>query len=454
MMEEYCEEYKRFLNSAKTVTETVREILRLAYKNGFETFQRREKFPEKTVGEENDYIPGKKMVQVIRGKALVLSVIGKRPLSDGCKMIAAHIDSPCLDLKPVPLESEAGKYYLKTHYYGKIKKYHWVCTPLSLHGIVVNKKGGARSIVIGENLEEPILGITDLLPHLSEKQMQKSMENGITGEQLKIIAGEAEESLPEKVWDSWETIRDIAYDELMTAEIKAVPAFHARDVGLDRSMIGAYGQDDRVGVFAAIKALVSQKNIPEYTSFVFLADKEEVGSDSSAGLCSEAFLDMVMDIGKQQGVGKYQIMAKAECLSVDAVCGYDPLFPDVVDEKNTAKLGEGLAMVRYTGRMGKKGNSEASACFMAKIAGIFDNGGVRWQCGEMGAVDAGGGTTVARCMASWGAEVIDVGVGMFSMHSPMEITAKKDVWNLYLGLRAFLQDDQKHICDEIIYETI
>ena len=440
MVNRYCEEYKTFLNHAKTETETVREVLNLARKQGFQDFERKA---------DTVYHPGEKWIQTIRGKGAVLCVIGRQSLECGCKMTAAHIDSPHLDLKPVPLDENHGIFYLKTHYYGKIKKYQWTCIPLALHGICADAQGKGHSAVIGESPQDPVFGISDLLPHLSEAQMAKSMEQGIAGEQLQLLAGLAQDG---------KSVADLFYEsfgwnekELLTAEFRAVPSAKARDLGMDRSMILAYGQDDRVCVYGAVRALLDLEEIPEYTSFVFLADKEEVGSESSAGMYSAAFLEMLLAIGKSEGADPGTVMAKAECLSADVICAYDPMFPAVTDEKNTAKLGNGMVLVRYTGRGGKKGNSEASAGFMAKVSDFLDKAQVDWQCGEMGAVDAGGGTTVAKCMAHWGVEVLDVGVCMLNMHAPMEVTAKRDIWNFYRGIKAFFQDSRRHCCDEILY---
>ncbi len=440
MAERYCEEYKEFLNRAKTETETVREVLRAASAKGFQKFER---------NPAHDYMPGEKWIQTIRGKGVVLCVIGRQKLDRGCKMAAAHIDSPHLDLKPVPVEECSGISYLKTHYYGKIKKYQWTCIPLALHGICADSQGRGHSMVIGEDPEDPVFGISDLLPHLSEGQMAQSMGEGIHGEQLRLLAGLGGGKSPAA--DVLQERYGLSEKVFMTAEIKAVPAGKASDLGIDRSMILAYGQDDRVCVYGAVRALLDLQEVPEYTSFVFLADKEEVGSESSAGMYSEAFQEMISAVAESQGANLYEVMAKAECLCADVICAYDPMFPEVTDEKNTAKLGNGMVLVRYTGRGGKKGNSEASASFLGKIAGILNREQVLWQCGELGAVDAGGGTTVAKCIARWGVEILDVGVGLLNMHAPLEVAAKKDIWNFYQGMKAFFTDRQKHSCDEVLY---
>ncbi len=439
MLNQYCEAYKKFLNLAKTETETVNEVFRIAVEKGFQRFDRRQK---------PSCAPGEKWVQMIRGKGVVLCVMGRQALNHGCKMIAAHMDSPHLGLKPVPLDENHGNYYLKTHYYGKIKKYQWTCIPLALHGIYMDEEGKGREMVIGENEDDPVFCITDLLPHLAQEQMKKSIEHSPTGEQLQLLTGlSSENDVMNLFWERY----GFRISDFGTAEIRAVPAGKAMDLGSDRSMIAAYGQDDRACVYGTVRALLDLEKIPEYTSFVLLADKEEVGSESSAGLYSRTFLEMPLTMAEIQSVSPWEMLAKTECLSADVVCAHDPMYPETTDEKNTARLGKGLAVVRYTGHEGKKGNSEASASFLKKTVGIFDKQKVAWQYGEMGAVDVGGGTTVAKCMAHWGAEVLDVGVSMLSMHSPMEVTAKQDVWNFYLGMKAFLQDTEKQDCDEIQY---
>lgn len=448
MTGKYFEEYKRFLDKGKTETETVRMVWEMALSQGFRPFPGEREREECPVS----YQPGERLIQNIRGKGLVLAVIGNRPLKEGCKMIAAHVDSPRLDLKPEPLHEKEGLVYLKTHYYGGIKKYQWTCIPMALHGRLTDRNGQTRTVVIGENQGEPVLGISDLLYHLSGNQMEQRAEEAVPGEKLQLLSG---------IWGSEGTgdagVRtylkeqfDLDMEDLKTAEFEAVPAWKASDFGLDRSMISAYGQDDRVCAYGAVRALFDS-GIPEFTSVVLLSDQEEVGSESSAGLRSRAFLELLSHVAESQNTSLYRVMAKAECLSADVVCGHDPMYPEATDFQNTAKMGKGMVMVRYTGRGGKKGNHSASAAFMGKISGILEENQILWQCGEMGAVDAGGGTTVAKCLAEWGAEVLDVGVPLLSMHSPMELSAKADIWNFYLGMKAFLKDSKPHLCENVLY---
>lgn len=447
MREQYCEDYKAFLDQAKTESEAVRTVWNLAVENGFTDFS---EVCEKK--DEKFWAPGTRLIQNLRGKGLVMAIVGRKPVKEGSKVIAAHVDSPRLDLKPEPLSQKEGLVYLKTHYYGGIKKYQWTCIPLALHGKLADGQGNVRSIVIGEKEGEPLFGISDLLPHLAGSQMEKKACEAVTGEQLQLLAGIVDDKgTDEGIRRCLRENYGIQDRDFTTAEFEAVPAFHPSDYGIDRSMIGAYGQDDRSCGYGAVRALLDMKDIPEYTSFVLLADQEEVGSESSAGLRSAAFLEMAAFLAENSGTNLYRVLAKMECLSADVICAHDPMFPETDDRQNMARLGDGLAMVRYTGRGGKKGNHSAAAAFMAKIRDILDKNEIPWQCGEMGAVDAGGGTTVAKCLASWGAEVLDVGIPLLSMHAPLEISAKEDVWNYYLGMKAFLEDKRPHNCDQIMY---
>ena len=447
MREQYCEDYKAFLNQAKTETEAVRTVWELAKAQGFQDVAKLDEAAKQAAG-----VPGTRLIQNIRGKGLALAIVGKKPISQGSKVIAAHVDSPRLDLKPEPLSQKEGLIYLKTHYYGGIKKYQWTCIPMALHGKIVDRNGNARTVVIGEKAGDPLFGVSDLLPHLAGAQMAKSAEEAITGEQLQLLAGIAgSDGWDQTVRQRLKELCGIDPEDFKTAEFEAVPTFPAADYGLDRSMIGAYGQDDRSCGYGAVRALLDLEEIPEYTSFVLLADQEEVGSESSAGLYSSAFLEMAAILAESSGVSLYRVLAKMECLSADVICAYDPMFPETADPQNTARLGGGLAVVRYTGRGGKKGNHSAAAAFLAKMRDIFEENHVIWQCGEMGAADAGGGTTVAKCLAGWGAEVLDVGIPLLSMHAPLEISAREDVWNYYLGMRAFLEDKRPHECDRVMY---
>ncbi len=434
MLERFSEQYRLFLDRGKTEFEAVEEIWDMALEKGFIPYEREKTSP--------DFKPGSRYIQNIKGKGLVIAVIGKRPVNEGTKIAAAHTDAPRLDLKPVPIQEDDGLVYLRTHYYGGIKKYQWTCVPLALHGRVCDGSGSIRNIVIGEEEGDTRFVITDLLPHLAESQMSKSGDMIISGEQLKLLCGTAfERGMGEAKTDSILKDRfDISSADLKISEFEAVPAWKASDAGLDRSFTAAYGQDDRVCVFAAVRAILDMDETPEYTSLVMLSDQEEVGSENGAGLYSNAFLEMLYDMAECQSTDLYRVFAASECLSADTICAHDPLYPEATDSQDTACLGRGLALVRYTGRGGKKGNNSADTRLMTKVSRIFDKNHVKWQCGEMGVCDAGGGTTVAKCMARWGADVLDIGCPLLSMHSPLEITSKSDLYNLYLGIGAFFKD--------------
>lgn len=434
MLERFSEQYRLFLDRGKTEFEAVEEIWDMALEKGFIPYERN----KMTV----DFRPGSRYIQNIKGKGLVMAVVGKRPVNEGIKIAAAHTDAPRLDLKPVPIQEDDGLIYLRTHYYGGIKKYQWTCVPLALHGRVCDGSGNIRNIVIGEEEGDTRFVITDLLPHLADSQMSKSGDMIVSGEQLKLLCGTAfERGSGEAKTDSILKDRfDISSADLKISEFEAVPAWKASDAGLDRSFTAAYGQDDRVCVFAAVRAILDMDETPEYTSLVMLSDQEEVGSENGAGLYSNAFLEMLYDMAECQNTDLYRVFAASECLSADTICAHDPLYPEATDSQDTACLGRGLALVRYTGRGGKKGNNSADTRLMTKVSRIFDKNHVKWQCGEMGVCDAGGGTTVAKCMARWGADVLDIGCPLLSMHSPLEITSKSDLYNLYLGIGAFFKD--------------
>lgn len=436
MMERFSEQYRQFLDKGKTEFEVVEEVWAAALEKGFMPY------PEAYCHTQRDFVPGDRLIQNIKGKGLVMAVIGKRPVNEGTKIVSAHTDSPRLDLKPVPVQEDDGMIYLRTHYYGGIKKYQWTCVPLALHGRVCDGSGNIRNIVIGENEGDTKFVITDLLPHLAEAQMSKGGDLIISGEQLKLLCGTAEKdvSSEEKTDKLLKDNFNITSADLRISEFEAVPAWKASDAGLDRSFTASYGQDDRVCVFSAVRALMDLEDVPEYTSMVMLCDQEEVGSENGAGLYSNAFLEMLYDLAEKQNTNLYRVFAASECLAADTICGHDPLYPEATESQNTAGLGKGLALVRYTGRGGKKGNNSADTRLMTKLANIFDKNNIKWQCGEMGVCDAGGGTTVAKCMARWGADVVDIGCPLLSMHSPLEITSKSDLYNLYLGLGAFFAD--------------
>jgi aspartyl aminopeptidase len=433
LADNYCEDYKSFINTAKTEREFVKAAIEVAEKKGFQPFDRSKKLkPEDKVYLNN------------RGKALLLAVIGSRPITDGVSIAAAHIDSPRLDLKPNPLYEDRNLAYFDTRYYGGIKKYQWTAMPLALHGVVALKDGRTIDICIGEDLSDPVFCVTDLLPHLSSEQMKKTASEFIKGEDLNILIG----SRPFKDDKGSElaklNIMKILYErygilesDFFSAELEAVPAYPARDVGLDRSMIGGYGHDDRVCAYPALTALLETEN-PSYTAVTILADKEETGSEGNTGMQSAFFKYFIADIAVSFGQKARHVLSNSICLSADVNVAYDPIFADVVEIRNCAELNHGVALTKYTGSRGKSDTSDASAEFMAKIRKLMDDNNVLWQIGELGKVDAGGGGTVAKYIADLDVDTVDLGVPVLSMHSPFEVVSKLDVYMAHKAFAALL----------------
>ena len=427
----YCEEYKRFLDKAKTERESVAEAIRLASGCGFVPYKR-----------GMELKAGAKVYSQVGGKALILAVIGKKPLSDGINIAAAHIDSPRIDLKQVPLYEDGDMAFFKTHYYGGIKKYQWVVLPLALHGIVVKKDGTSVEIVIGEDENDPIFMITDLLPHLGKDQLKKTLEEAFTGENLNILVGsrpKGEEKDENRVKLNVMTILNEKYgiteEDFLSAEIAAVPLMRARDVGFDRSMIGAYGHDDRSCSFAALRAIADLDG-PAKTAVCVLVDKEEIGSEGVSGMQSAMFEDFMEDLCSSSGVQLRDCFRSSFCLSTDVCNAFDPNFADVSEKQNSAKLGYGMGVEKYTGARGKSGSSDASAEVVAMLRALFAEKGVAWQMAEIGKVDQGGGGTVAKFMANRNIATIDAGVPVLSMHAPYEIVSKLDCYMTYRGILA------------------
>jgi aspartyl aminopeptidase len=385
---------------------------------------------------------GAKMYSGVGGKALVLAVVGKAPLSDGANFAAAHIDSPRIDIKQVPLYEDGDLAFFKTHYYGGIKKYHWVAQPLALHGTVIKKDGQAIDIVIGEDESDPALMITDLLPHLGKEQEKKTLGDAFTGENLNILIGsrpDSEEKEKNRVKLAILKILNERYgiieEDFLSAELEAVPLMHARDVGLDRSMIGAYGHDDRSSAFAALRAILDIGE-PETTAVCILADKEEIGSDGVSGMQSALFDDFIEELCAASGTRPRDCYRASFCLSADVCNAFDPNFPDVSEKLNSAKLGYGVGVMKFTGSRGKSGSSDASAEVVAMLRAVFAESGVAWQMAELGKVDQGGGGTIAKFMANRGIATIDAGVPVLSMHAPYEIVSKLDCYMAYKGILA------------------
>ena len=428
----YCEGYKEFLNAAKTEREFVREAVLRLKEAGYEEFE-----------EGKIYQPGDKVYQINRKKALLMSTFGKRPLEDGVRINVAHIDSPRLDLKPNPLYEKAEAAYFKTHYYGGIRKYQWGTIPLAMHGVVVKKNGETVEVSIGEDEKEPVFCVTDLLPHLAARQNERPLKDGLKGEELNIVVG----SLPFQDEEVKEPVKLMALSllnekygitekDFFRAEIEMVPAVKARDVGFDTSMIGAYGQDDRVCAYTALTAEIDAKK-PAHTTVTILADKEEIGSTGNTGLNSDFVLHYIEDLAEQAGVSPREVLRKSLCLSSDVNAAFDPNFPDVYEGRNTSYINKGCVLTKYTGARGKSGSNDASAETMAKVIAIMEEEGVYWQAGELGAVDVGGGGTIAQFVAHMDVDTVDLGVPILSMHSPFELASKLDVYNTYKAFKAF-----------------
>lgn len=434
-MNAFCEEYKAFLDHGKTERECVSEAIRLAEKAGFVPFEADKK-----------YAPGDKVYASNRGKALILAVIGKEGCRNGVAIAAAHIDSPRLDLKPIPLYESNDMAFLKTHYYGGIKKYQWTAIPLAMHGTVVCKDGRVVNLCIGEKEGDEQFCVTDLLPHLSQEQSAKTLGKAIEAENMNILCGSSpisgekgEEMYKKKVMQILHDRYDICEEDLMSAEIEFVPAFHAVDIGFDRSMIGSYGHDDRVCAYPALQALMHCKT-PRRTAITVLADKEEIGSVGNTGLDSQFLSYFVEDLAEAEGLKARHVLSNSQCLSADVTAAFDPNYASAYDLQNACLINRGVGVMKYTGARGKSGSSEASAEFTAKVRQLFDDNDVQWQMGELGRVDLGGGGTVALYVAGMNVDVIDIGVPVLSMHAPFEVVSKYDVYMTYKACKAFFAD--------------
>lgn len=435
--DKFAQGYKEFLDKGKTERECVNYAQQLLIKSGYKKFE-----PEKK------YKPGDKVYKINRNKAVLAVTWGSADLREGLRINGAHIDSPRLDLKPNPLYEKKEIAYFKTHYYGGIRKYQWVTMPLAMHGVIIKKDGTKIEVNIGEDENDPVFGISDLLPHLAAKQNTRKLSEGITGEELNIIIG----SLPfdEKDIDNAFKLNVLsllnekyAIDErdFTSAEIEFVPAFKARDFGFDRSMIGAYGQDDRICAYPALMAEIEAK-APYYTTLTILTDKEEIGSVGNTGLHSNYVYDFISYLAQNKGVDVKEVCENSACISSDVSAAYDPTFPSVFDEQSASYINHGCVFSKYTGAGGKYNASDASAEYMHKLIRIMDEAGVYWQVAELGAVDAGGGGTIAQYVAMFNIDVVDIGVPIIAMHAPFEIAGKLDLYNAYLAFKAFYADEK------------
>lgn len=434
--------YRKFLSDCKTERECTKEIIRRAEEAGYIDL-------DTCINEGKTIKSGDKLYAVNMNKSVALFNIGKRPISEGMNIIGAHIDSPRLDVKQNPLYEEGGMAYLDTHYYGGIKKYQWAALPLAIHGVIVKKDGTCVEVCVGEEDDDPVFCITDLLIHLSSKQMEKTGAKVIEGEQLDVVVGSIPLSDSEKncvkenVLNILKKEYDIEEEDFVSAELEVVPAGKARELGFDRGMIMSYGQDDRVCAFTSLEAQLNVEN-PERTTCCLLVDKEEIGSVGATGMRSHFFENTVSEIINL--MEEYSELKVRRCLknsymlSTDVNAGYDPMFAEVFDSKNASYCGNGVVFSKYTGSRGKSGSNDANAEYIAKIRNVMDNNNVVYQTAELGKVDAGGGGTIAYILSLYGMEVIDCGVAVLNMHAPWEIVSKADVYETEKCYRAFLRE--------------
>lgn len=431
----FCEGYKAFLNAAKTEREAAAYSEQLLKQAGYKPF-----VPGMALN------AGDKVYLINRSKCVLAATIGERSMAEGFHLNIAHIDSPRLDLRPVPLFEKDGLAYFRTHYYGGIRKYQWPTIPLALHGVVCREDGTTVTITIGENDEDPVFTITDLLPHLGREQNQKKLPDAITAENLNVVLGslpiadaDAENRIKLSILGLLNEMYGITERDFVTAEIEIVPAFKARDVGLDRSMIGAYGHDDRVDAYPALMAEIEVQH-PAHTTVCILTDKEEVGSDGVTGMNSMYAYHFLQQLCAATGVDSIAAFQASKCLSADVTAAYDPSFSEAFEPDNCTYAGRGVAIYKYTGAGGKSSTSDANAELVSYLTRLMNKNGVVWQIGEMGRLDLGGGGTIAKYVANRDIDTIDIGVPVLAMHSPFEVVSKADVYMAYRTFRAFCAD--------------
>ena len=431
--------YIDFLNVAKTEREFIKHARKLANENGY-----------KDIMEFDTLKPGDKIYFVNREKSMYLAIIGEKSIEEGLHIIGSHVDSPRLDLKPNPLYEDTGLAYFKTHYYGGIKKYQWTTIPLSIHGVIVKANGEKIEVNIGEDEEDPIFTITDLLPHLAQEQMEKKLKNGVDGEDLNLLIGSipySSSKISEKVKLNILNILNQKYGiteaDLTSSEIELVPAFKARSLGFDGSMVAAYGQDDKVCAYTSLHAMMELENVKN-TAVCILSDKEEIGSMGNTGMESHMFDFFISEILNKVGVNRPNLLDKVFCfskmLSSDVDAGFDPIYASVSDKHNAGFLGKGISLNKYTGARGKSGASDANAEYVAWVRNILERNDIKYQIAELGKVDIGGGGTIAYIIANKGADVIDCGVPVLSMHAPYEVTSKYDIYSAYKTYKAFWEE--------------
>ncbi len=427
----YAEGYKSFLDEAKTEREAVKSAISMLSAKGFREYK---------FGDEIK--KGDRLYYNNRGKNLFAFAIGASGASEGLRIAASHVDAPRIDLKQCPLYEDGGMAYFKTHYYGGIRKYQWVATPLALHGVVVTKDGTSIDIKIGEDDKDPIFYISDLLPHLGREQAKLPLSDAIKGEQLNVLVGNLPEDEEDSVKNAIMALINEKYgiveEDFFSSELCVVPAAKARDIGFDRSLIGAYGHDDRVCAYPSLTAMIEALDAGcENSIMCVLADKEETGSDGVSGMKSDLLLDIINEIANAFGVSPALVRARSKCLSADVSAGYDPNFPEVYEKMNSAFVGCGTIFTKYTGSGGKGSTNDANPEFIAWLRAAMDKYGVVWQSAELGKVDAGGGGTVAKFIAQHNIETIDLGVAVIAMHAPYEVVAKVDVYETHRAINAF-----------------
>ncbi len=440
-LEGVCENYKDYLNKGKTERECIREAVKQAKEVGYRDLK-------DVIANGEQLKCGDKVYAVCMDKTIALFHIGEEPLESGMNILGAHVDSPRIDLKQNPLYEAGQLSYFDTHYYGGVKKYQWVTIPLAIHGVVVKKDGTKVEIVIGEDENDPVLVITDLLIHLSQEQLKKEAGKVIEGEKLDVLIGsrpladEEQEAVKANILKLLKEKYDLEEEDFLSAELEVVPAGKARDCGLDRSMILAYGQDDRVCAYTSLLAMLEAKDLKK-TACCLLVDKEEIGSVGATGMHSRFFENTVAEVmnalGDYSDIKVRRALTNSKMLSSDVSAAYDPMFESVFEKKNTAYFGRGLVFNKYTGSRGKSGSNDANAEYVAYLRNVLDKHGVGFQTAELGRVDVGGGGTIAYILANYGMEVIDSGVAVLSMHAPWEVTSKADVFEAYRGYKAFLE---------------
>lgn len=438
-----CEDYKNYITVSKTEREATKEIIRRAKEKGYRDL-------EEYISGNIEIKTGDKIYVNNNGKAVALFLIGEEDITKGINILGAHIDSPRLDLKANPLYEDKGFAYFDTHYYGGIKKYQWVTLPLALHGVVCKKDGTTIDIIIGEDSKDPVVGITDLLPHLGQEQMKKTADKVVEGENLDILIGsrpikdeEKEDKVKDYILSLLKEKYNIEEDDFLSAEIEVVPAGAARDFGLDRSMIMAYGQDDSVCAYTSLEAFLQFDNVKRTASCI-LVDKEEIGSVGSTGMESHFYDNAIAEIcalmGNNSPLAVRRVLRNSRMLSSDVNAAYDPLYKEVMEERNATFFGKGVGFCKFTGARGKSGSNDANAEYIAKIRKVLDEAGVDFQISELGKVDIGGGGTIAYILANYNVDVIDCGVGVLSMHAPWEVTSKSDIYEAYKCYKAFLKN--------------